>query len=114
MGEAILQAVKRGLDVKTEDCPSPVRQRGPANKAGPAADLLKVLLKIKCDTHGVAQKLIANSDDIEAIAADDEADVPALQGWRRELFGDDALSLKHGRLAMTAEGSKIKLVRVTD
>jgi ribonuclease D len=73
-----------------------------------------VLLKIKCDTHGVAQKLIANSDDIEAIAADDEADVPALQGWRRELFGDDALSLKHGRLAMTAEGSKIKLVRVTD
>jgi len=112
MGEAILAAVEQGSKVKTADSPTPARQRGPGNKSGPATDLLKVLLKVKCDAHGVAQKLIANSDEIEAIAQDDNADVPALRGWRRELFGDDALALKHGRLAMTANGSKIKIVPV--
>jgi len=69
-----------------------------------------VLLKLKCDSHGVAQKLIANSEDIEAIAADDNADVPALHGWRRDIFGDDALALKQGRLALTAKGTRIKVV----
>ena len=71
-----------------------------------------MLLKVKCDAHGVAQKLIANSDDIEAIAQDDDADVPALRGWRRDIFGSDALALKHGRLAMTANGSKILVVPI--
>jgi ribonuclease D len=110
MGEAILAAVDRGIGIKAADFPVPARQRGPINKAGPATDLLKVLLKVKCDSHGVAQKLIASSDDIEAIAQDDDADVPALRGWRREIFGNDALALKHGRLAMTANGSKVQLV----
>ncbi len=114
MGEAILAAVDRGNNIKAADSPVPARQRGPGNKAGPATDLLKVLLKVKCDTHGVAQKLIASSDDIEAIALDDDADVPALRGWRREIFGDDALALKHGRLAMTANGSKIQVVPIPD
>ena len=113
MGDAILAAVERGMNVKEADCPTPARQRPVGNKAGPATDLLKVLLKVKCDTHGVAQKLIANSEDIEAIASDDKADVPALHGWRREIFGEDALALKHGRLAMTANGSKIQLVPVS-
>jgi len=110
MGEAILAAVERGSKTREADCPVPARQRAPGTKTGPAAELLKVLLKVKCDAHGVAQKLIASSDDIDAIAQDDEADVPALRGWRREIFGSDALDLKHGRLAMTAKGSKILLV----
>lgn len=114
MGDAILAAVDRGLNVKNSDCPVPARQRAPFNKTGPATDLLKVLLKVKCDAHGVAQKLIASSDDIEAIAQDDNADVPALRGWRRDIFGSDALALKHGRLAMTANGSKIMVVPVPD
>ena len=114
MGDAILAAVGRGLNVKNSDCPVPARQRAAFNKTGPATDLLKVLLKVKCDAHGVAQKLIASSDDIEAIAQDDNADVPALRGWRREIFGSDALALKHGRLAMTANGSKIMVVPVPD
>jgi ribonuclease D len=65
---------------------------------------------MKSDAHDVAQKLIANSEDIEAIAADDDADVAAMHGWRRELFGEDALKLKHGRLALTTEGGKVRLV----
>lgn len=114
MGDAILAAVDRGRKLQEADCPAPARQRAQNNKAGPAGDLLKVLLKIKCENHGVAQKLIANSEDIDAIAQDDNADVPALRGWRRDIFGDDALALKHGRLALTAKGSKIKVVPIAD
>jgi ribonuclease D len=112
MGEAILAAIDRGNKMKNADYPVPARHRTLGTKNGPATDLLKVLLKVKCDAHGVAQKLIANSDDIEAIAQDDNADVRALQGWRRDIFGNDALALKHGRLAMTANGSKIQVVPI--
>ncbi len=75
-------------------------------------DLLKVLLKLKGDQHDVAQRLIASSADLEWIAADDAAEVPAMQGWRRGLFGDDALKLKHGRLglALAADGKGLRLI----
>ena len=112
MGQTILAAVDRGNKMKNADCPVPPRHQTLGTKNGPATDLLKVLLKVKCDAHGVAQKLIANSDDIEAIAQDDNADVRALQGWRRDIFGNDALALKHGRLAMTANGSNIQVVPI--
>jgi ribonuclease D len=75
---------------------------------------LRVLLRRCCDEHQVAQKLIASSDDLEAIAADDAAEVPALTGWRREIFGRDALALKHGRLAMTARGNRVCLVPLAE
>jgi ribonuclease D len=114
MGEAILAAIARGKAVPETDCPQPPRQRDGGARTGPATDLLKVLLKMKSDAHDVAQKLIANSDDIDAIAADDNADVPAMHGWRRELFGEDALRLKHGRLALTADGSVVKVVPLDD
>jgi ribonuclease D len=110
MGEAILAAVARGKAVPESECPALPKQRAPGARTGPSIDLLKVLLKLKCDVHGVAQKLIASSEDIEAIAADDGADVPAMHGWRREIFGDDALALKQGRLALTAKGATIQLV----
>jgi ribonuclease D len=73
-----------------------------------------VLLKLRCEEHGVAQKLVASAEDLESIAADDTADVPALAGWRRELFGEDALALKRGRLALTASGRQIRLVRLDE
>ena len=76
--------------------------------------LLRVLLKQRCEDYQVAQKLLASADDLEAIAADDNADVPALHGWRREVFGNDALALKHGRLALTAGKSRIELVPLPD
>jgi len=68
--------------------------------------MLRVLLKILCDQHGVAQKLIASSSDLDLIAADDNADVPALSGWRRDIFGNAALELKHGRIALSIRNRK--------
>ena len=73
-------------------------------------ELLRVLLKMRCEDHDVAEKLVASADDLELIAADDGAEVPALHGWRREIFGADALALKHGRLALTVVGRRVKVV----
>ena len=112
MGQAILDAVKRGLDIPEDQAPRPPERVELPRGLGPVVDLLKVLLKMKCDEHGVAQKLVANSADIEAIAADDSAKVAALSGWRRELFGDDALKLKHGRLGLgfCTDGRRLRMV----
>jgi ribonuclease D len=74
-------------------------------------ELLKVLLKAKCETHGVAQKLVASGADLERIATDDKAAVPALHGWRREVFGEDALALKHGQVALAVQNRRVRLVR---
>jgi len=112
-GVAILEAVKRGQAIPDADCPTRPRGRDEPRGPGPSVDLLKVLVKLKAESAGVAQRLIANSEDIEAISLDDEADVPALRGWRRELFGEDALALKHGRLALTSNGRKIRVIRLT-
>jgi ribonuclease D len=114
MGTAILEAVARGSKVPPADCPRlPPRPDLPRG-LGPVIDLLKVLLKMKCEAHDVAQKLVASAADLERIAADDSADVPALKGWRRELFGEDALALKHGRTALTVKGRKLATVTMDD
>lgn len=110
IGQGILEAVQRGLAIPKADCPTPPSKPDLPNGLGPVIDLLKVLLKMKCEKHDVAQKLIANAADLEYIAADDNAPVPALSGWRRELFGEDALALKHGRLALTTRNRKIRVV----
>ena len=67
---------------------------------------------MKCEDHEVAQKLVANTADLDAIAADDNAPVPALSGWRLEVFGQDALALKRGELALAVVGRKLRLVPV--
>jgi ribonuclease D len=77
---------------------------------GPVVDLLKVLLKMKSEAEDVAPRLIASSDDLELIAADDNAPVPALSGWRRDVFGGDALRLKRGELALAVKGREVRLV----
>jgi ribonuclease D len=104
-GEAILEAVARGLARDPQTLPRIERTR-PSN-GGAAVELLKVLLRMTSERHGVAAKVIATTDDLEAIAAADDADVPALHGWRRELFGDKALALKHGRLALAVEKGRV-------
>ncbi len=109
-GHAILAAVERGLATPEAECPTLPPSRELPRGLGPVVDLLRVLLKMKCDANEVAQKLVANSADLEQIAADDDADVPALRGWRRELFGEDALALKHGRLALTVTGRELQAV----
>ena len=109
LGRDILDAVASGLADPSPPEPLPAKPETPPG-LGPLVELLRVLLKQRCEDFGVAQKLIASSDDIEAIAADDDADVRALAGWRREIFGGDALALKHGRLALTAGRNRIELV----
>jgi ribonuclease D len=75
-------------------------------------ELLKVLLRMTSERHAVASKVIATVDDLEQIASDDNADVGALHGWRRELFGEAALALKHGQLALAIEkGRVVKVAR---
>ena len=101
MGRGILEAIKAGQATPAEQRPKPPPRHERVSGLGPVVDLLKVLLKAKCESHGVAQKLIASAADLELIAADDKAEVPALSGWRREIFGADALKLKHGELALT-------------
>jgi len=111
-GAAILAAVKRGIESQE---PVDYERRSAANGPPPPAaiaDMLKVLLKLKCDEAGVASKLVASSRDVEMIAADDQADVAALKGWRREIFGDDALRLKHGKVALVLRQQKLALIDI--
>lgn len=110
LGQGILKAVKEGVAVPDDQCPMPPpRVERPAG-IGPIIDLLKVLLKMKCEENEVAQKLVATTADLEQIAANDEAAVPALSGWRREIFGNEALALKHGHLALSVGSKSIKVV----
>lgn len=81
---------------------------------GPLVDLLRVLLKYRCEEAEVAQRLVASTADLEAIAMDDAADVPALHGWRRAIFGEDALALKAGRLALAVKGRKPAVIRLDE
>ena len=111
IGQAILQAIEDGIARPAHSLPTPPErpERLPPG-LGPLTDLLKVLLKLNCEKQNVATRLVAAGDDLERIAADDDAEVPALRGWRREIFGDQALALKHGKLALAADGKKIRLI----
>lgn len=111
-GDAIIAAAAKGLSLPKSALPEVPNRAQKPQGIGPLVELLKVLLRMKCEHHEVAQKLIANVSDLEQIAADDEANVPALQGWRRDVFGTDALRLKHGELALAAAGRKVRLIEV--
>ena len=75
-------------------------------------ELLKVLLRLQADRHGVAPRLIANAAELEAIAASDSAQAPALSGWRREVFGAQALALKHGAIALRLRNGQVETFTV--
>ena len=111
-GEQIIDAVKRGIERDPKTLPRLDRFRPAANGAA-IVELLKVLMRMTAERHGVAAKVIATVDDLDRIAADDAADVPAMKGWRRELFGDKALALKHGRLALAIDEGKVVTVEKT-
>jgi ribonuclease D len=110
MGQEILVAVANGVAKPENEAPQLPPALDLPGGLGPVVELLKVLLKMKCERQQVAQKLVASTSDLERIAADDNADVPALHGWRREVFGNDALALKHGRLALTMNGKRIVIM----
>jgi ribonuclease D len=114
LGNEILDAIQQGLaNVAAIPPPEPPRSETPPG-LGPLVELFRVLLKQRCEDHQVAQKLLASAEDLEAIAADDDAPVKALSGWRREIFGEDALALKHGRLGLTVRRNRISLVELTE
>jgi ribonuclease D len=93
---------------------APRLERPAHNQPAPPSvvELLKVLLKAKSDNAGVATKLIANVADLEKIALDDAADIDALKGWRRQLFGEDALKLKRGEIALVLNGPRVEVVEI--
>jgi len=108
-GEAIVEVVKRGLERDPKTLPRLDRFR-PAPNGAATVELLKVLLRMTAESNGVAAKVIATMDELDRIAADDDADVPSLKGWRRELFGEKALALKHGSLALAVENGRVVTV----
>ena len=112
LGQDLLVAIERGIALPESQVPriEPVPEL--PGGLGATVDLLKVLLKMKCEAAGVAQKLVATTADLELVAADDDADVAALKGWRRELFGRAAIDLKHGRLALGLDGRRPKIMDV--
>ncbi|MFD1694479.1 ribonuclease D [Roseibium aestuarii] len=105
--EEILKAVRAALSTPRDKLPKVPKGRQSPDGSAAAVDLLKVLLKLVSENHGVASKVIATVDDLEKIAADDHADVAALQGWRRELFGETALKLKRGEVALAFRDRQI-------
>ncbi|SFD69106.1 ribonuclease D [Sulfitobacter brevis] len=111
IADGILAAIKAGSACKTADMPQPDRSRDKMQVNPALADLLRVLLKAKTESAGVAAKLIAPAADLDGIAAG-LRDLPALSGWRREVFGNDALRLCEGKIALTAKGSTVKVVEV--
>ena len=105
-GQDVIDTVQRGLNRDPKTLPTLERQKS-TNANGATVELLKVLLRMTAEQHGVAAKIIATVDDLEQMAADDAADVPAFRGWRRELFGDKALALKQGRLSLSVERGRV-------
>ena len=111
-GQGLLSALREAVALPDERLPA-----APRGKDGPRASpalvaLLRVLLAAKCEEHDVAPKLLASADELDRLATEAAPDVPALSGWRREVFGADALALKAGQVTLGVDGKRIKLVRV--
>ena len=111
IADGILAAIKAGMEMKPEDMPKPDLSREQLQVNPALADLLRVLLKAKSEQLGVASKLIASAADLDAIAAG-EREVEALTGWRFEAFGEDALRLCKGEIALSAKGTEVRVVRL--
>ena len=109
ISEGILEAVKRGVDCPPDQLPKADKSKEKLQVNPALADLLRVLLKSKTESAGVAAKLIATSSDLDLIAAG-QRDVPALHGWRYEVFGADAMKLCEGKIALAAKGQNVKVV----
>ncbi|WP_136443612.1 ribonuclease D [Pacificoceanicola onchidii] len=111
IADGILKAVKDGLNCPKDKLPKVVDNRDKLQVNPALADLLRVLLKSRTESSGVASKLIAPAADLDAIAAG-LRDVPALSGWRREVFGDDALRLCEGKIALAAKGRNVRVIEL--
>ncbi len=110
-GDAILKAVAEGLATDPKSFPSLDHRRDEGSEqTQAAAEILKLALKVVCESENLAPKLVANTSDIEAVAEDDNADVPLMHGWRREVFGKLALDLKHGRAVIGFQNGRARIM----
>ncbi len=111
-GAGLVAALQEAAALPEEQLPPAPRGKDGARPSPALVSLLKVLLAAKCEEHHVAPKLLASSEELDRLASEDAPDVPALQGWRRVVFGEDALALKAGGITLGVDGKRIKLVRV--
>jgi ribonuclease D len=111
-GTALLDVLAAAKRVPDTELPTPGQSRDSARPSAALVSLLKVLLAAKSEQHHVAARLVASSDDIDRLALEDSPEIPSLHGWRREVFGNDALLLKQGRIALGVDGRKVKLISV--
>ncbi len=112
IGESLLKALDDARALPEDMLPQAEQRRQLPRGIGPIVDLMRVLLKLRCEEENVAQKLVANMSDLEELAADDNADVPARHGWRFDVFGKDAIALKHGKLALSIKRGNVVLTEL--
>lgn len=110
-GVALLAAIAEAKTLAEDELPMPLEARRGAGASPALVALLKVLLAASAEAHHVAPKLLADTEDLERLASETEPDIRALSGWRREVFGDDALALKTGQLALGVAGRRVRLIR---
>jgi ribonuclease D len=111
IAEGILAAIRAGLETRPEDMPKVDQPEEMPQGNGALADLLRVLLKARSESLGVAPRLIASSAELDIIAAGGR-EIEALKGWRREAFGDEALRLCKGEIALSARGNEVRVVQL--
>lgn len=113
-GKAIMEAVNAVLERPKESWPRPEKREALPPGIGPVSDMLKILLKQRCEDAGIVSRLVANADELNRLAAGEQDGLPALSGWRYDLFGKAALDLKAGRLALTVQGNKVEILPTSD
>ena len=112
-GQSLIAALRDAAALPDDALPDAPKSRDGGARASPAlVALLKVLLAAKCEEHNVAARLLATGEDLDRLATEDLPDIPALSGWRRDMFGADALALKAGEITLGVQGKRVKLVRV--
>ncbi len=110
VGKSLIEAVQRGRQLSKDQLPNLRPPEAQPKGMGPTVELLKVLLKFRCEEHDVSQRLIANVADLEKLAGNGGDGMAMLQGWRREIFGNDALALMDGKLSLTLDRKAIKII----
>lgn len=111
-GTGLLAAIAEARALPDDALPEPLEARKGAGASPALVALLKVLLAAAAEAHNVAPKLLADTEDLERLASEAEPDVRCLAGWRREVFGEDALALKQGQLALGVAGRRVRLMRM--